>query len=100
MGNLKFYRDEPIFGLDIGHSSLKAMQIDKSAGVQSVVLGYGIGTFAPEAIQNGEIVKPEIIAAAVHELFEKNLFGSITSRRVACSLPTSHTFSRPMRLPP
>ncbi|MGH7156550.1 MAG: type IV pilus assembly protein PilM [Candidatus Saccharimonadales bacterium] len=99
MGNLNFYRDEPLFGLDIGHSSLKAVQIEKVAGKPPAVLGYGISQFAPEAIQNGEIVKPQVIADAVHQLFEKNLVGHISSRRVACSLPTSHTFSRPMKVP-
>src|SRR6266404_57041 len=98
---IKFYKDEPLFGLDIGHSSLKAMQIDKSLiSKQLTVAGYGISPFAPEAIQNGEIIKPQIIAQAVHQLFEKNLIGSISSRRVACSLPTAHTFSRPMKVPP
>jgi type IV pilus assembly protein PilM len=100
MGNLKFYRDEPLFGLDIGHASLKAMRIAKGLGKQPTVVGYGISSFAPEAIQNGEIIKPEIIAEAMHQLFEKNLQGSLASRRVACSLPTSRTFSRPMKLPP
>ena len=32
MGNLKFYRDEPLFGLDIGHSTLKAMQVGSQPG--------------------------------------------------------------------
>lgn len=100
MGNLNFYRDEPIFGLDIGHSSLKAVQIQKPAGKPPVVLGYGVSQFPPDAIQNGEIVKPQAIAEAVHQLFEKNLVGTINSKRVACSLPTSHTFSRPMKVPP
>jgi type IV pilus assembly protein PilM len=94
-----FYRDKPLFGLDIGHGSLKIMQIDKEVGGQPIVSGYGFGSFAPEAIQNGEITKPEVVANAVHQLFEKNLVGAITSRRVACSLPTSHTFSRLIKIP-
>ena len=100
MGNLKFYKDEPLFGLDIGHATLKAIQIAKPAGQPSTIVGYGTSAFAPEAIQNGEIVKPELVAQAMHQLFEKNLQGKIDSRRVACALPTSRTFSRPMKLPP
>src|SRR5438105_2718490 len=99
MGTVKFYRDEPVFGLDIGHSSLKAMQIEKLNGGALHVLGYGISNFDSSAIQNGVIVNPEAIASAMHELFEKKLNGSITSRRVVCSLPTSKTFSRPMKIP-
>jgi Tfp pilus assembly PilM family ATPase len=99
MGNLKFYRDEPLFGLDIGHSSLKAMQVQSAPGKQPEVLGYGSSPFDPTALENGVIVKPQAIAEAMHKLFEKSLVGTITSRRVACSLPTSRTFSRPMKLP-
>jgi type IV pilus assembly protein PilM len=99
MGTVKFYKDEPLFGLDIGHASLKAMQIDNTVGKPAVVTGYGISSFESNAIQNGVIVKPEAIAKAVHNLFEKNLVGAIPSRRVACSLPTSRTFSRPMKIP-
>jgi type IV pilus assembly protein PilM len=99
MGNLKFYHDEPLFGLDIGHTNVKAMQINHAAGQTPEVTGYGSSDFDAHAIENGVIVKPEIIAKAMHELFEKNLIGSITNKRVACSLPTSRTFSRPMKLP-
>ncbi|HET7827763.1 MAG TPA: pilus assembly protein PilM, partial [Candidatus Saccharimonadales bacterium] len=99
MGNLKFYRDEPLFGLDIGHDSLKAMQIAGQPGQPPVVAGYGLGTFDSSAIQNGVIIKPDSIASAVHNLFEQNLVGAISSRRVACSLPTSRTFSRLMKVP-
>jgi type IV pilus assembly protein PilM len=100
MGTVKFYKDEPLFGLDIGHSSLKAMQIHKDDGGQPAVLGYGMSDFEPAAVQNGVIIKPEALANAIHELFEKKLTGSISSKRVACCLPTSHTFSRPMKVPP
>jgi type IV pilus assembly protein PilM len=100
MGKLKFYRDEPLFGLDIGHSSLKVMQLNTVAGQKPQVAGYGAGQFDPKAIENGVIVKPELIAQAMHQLIEKNLVGSVASRRVACSLPTSRTFSRPMKVPP
>jgi type IV pilus assembly protein PilM len=99
MGNLKFYRDEPLFGLDIGHSSLKAMQISHLPDKPLEILGYGAAEFDARAIENGVIVKPELIAEAMHKLFEKSLAGTITSRRVACSLPTSRTFSRPMKIP-
>ncbi len=97
---IKFYRDKPLFGLDIGHASLKAMQIDHAPGHQPIVLGYGSSYFAPEAVQNGEITNPKTVADALHQLFEKNTVGSISSQRVACALPTSHTFSRPMKIPP
>lgn len=94
-----FYKDKPLFGLDIGHASLKIMQIDHSSGKLPTISGYGVSRFAPEAVQNGVIIKPEALATATHDLFEKNLIGSITSKRVACALPTSHSFSRLIKIP-
>ncbi len=99
MGSLNFYHDEPLFGLDIGHSTLKVMQLQKEAGKQPVVLGYGISSFDPEAIENGVIVNVQSIADSMHELFERKLAGHVASRRVACSLPTTRTFSRPLTIP-
>jgi type IV pilus assembly protein PilM len=94
-----FYRDKPLFGLDIGHASLKVMEIDKTSSKSVKVLGYGISRFSPEAIHNGEITNPGAIAEAAHQLFDKNIVGAINSRRVACSLPTSHTFHRLIKIP-
>ncbi|MBX4201983.1 pilus assembly protein PilM, partial [Candidatus Saccharibacteria bacterium] len=99
MGNLKFYKDEPLFGLDIGHSSLRAVQAIRIPGKPPEIVGYGFSEFDSKAIENGVIIKPEVIAEAMHQLFEKNLIGKISSRRVACSIPTSRTFSRPMKVP-
>lgn len=99
MGSLKFYHDEPLFGLDIGHASLKVLQMESAAGKAGSVTGYGLSGFDAGAIQNGVITDPEAIAKAMHELFEQKLVGKITSQRVACSLPTAHTFSRPMTIP-
>jgi len=99
MGNLKFYHDEPLFGLDIGHASLKAMQVEVTPGKPPKVMGYGLSGFDASAIQNGIITNPELIANAMHQLFETGLTGSITSQRVACALPTAHTFSRPISVP-
>lgn len=99
MGNLKFFRDEPLFGLDIGHGHFKAMQIEGGSGKTPVVTGYGIGYFESAAIQNGVVIKPDSVAQAIHKLFEADMVGSITSRRVACSIPTSKTFSRQMKVP-
>jgi len=100
MGKLKFYRDEPLFGLDIGHATVKVMQLDLTDIQHPVVLAYGMSSFDPAAIQNGVIVKPQVLGDAMHQLFEHSLTGSISTRRVACSLPTSRTFSRIMKTPP
>ena len=100
MGKLSFYHDQPLFGLDIGHSSLKVMQLDIAVPGTPKVLGYGFGKYQSKAISNGMIVDYKSMANSLHELFAEHLQGSITSKRVACTVPTAHTFSRPMKLPP
>ncbi len=100
MGKLSFYHDEPLFGLDIGHSSLKVMQLDTTGSQKPQVLGYGFGQYPPQAISNGVVVKYDALAQAIHDLFQEHLVGSISTKRVACTVPTAHTFSRAMKLPP
>lgn len=98
--NFQLHRSEPLFGLDIGHSSMKAMQIKMGSGKKPKVLGFGVSNYYPEnAIINGVIVNYDVLAEALHELFNERLAGTITSKQVACTIPTSHTFSRPMKLP-
>lgn len=94
-----FYRDKPLFGLDIGHGSIKVMQIETPKGRKPVVTGYGMMPFPRQAIINGIIANFDAISKAMFDLFKSNLHGSIYTRRVACSLPTSHTYNRLMKLP-
>ena len=67
MGNTKstlFFKDKPVFGLDIGHSSLKVMQMERR-GKKPRVIGYGSANFEASAIQDGVIVNPKVIASGV-----------------------------------
>jgi type IV pilus assembly protein PilM len=103
-----FFHDKPLFGMDIGHGSLKVMQVVTSP-VQTAgpplnnhhpqVIGYGTITFDQAAQQDGVVVKPELIAKAAMELFEHALIGKITTRRVAVAVPAYHTFTRSLHLP-
>lgn len=97
-----FFHDKPLFGLDIGHGSLKVMQVEETgegAKIQHKVIGYGFATFDRVAQKDGVIVKPEIIAKAAHDLFKHNLIGDITTRRVALAIPAYRTFTRSLQLP-
>ncbi len=98
MNNTYFYQDKSVFGLDIGFSSLKVMQVDWRDKKQ-IVTGYGVTSFDPRAIKDGVIVEPELIAKVMKELFDKNIIGEITTRRVTASIPASRTFNRTMTLP-
>jgi type IV pilus assembly protein PilM len=96
-----FYHDKPLFGLDIGHSSLKVMQTAPANGKggKPKVLGYGFTTFDTTAQEDGVIVKPEIIAKALQDLFKQGLNGEITTKRVTMALPSYRTFTRSLQLP-
>ncbi len=96
--NTHFYKDKPLFGLDIGFNSLKAMQIE-SHGSKHTVVGYGVVHFDPKAIENGVIKDYELLAKAALDLFKNNIEGEITTRRVALSVPAARTFSRILTLP-
>lgn len=94
-----FYQEKPLFGLDIGHNSIKVMQLELSPGKKPKVLGYGMGKFPAVSILNGVVANYDVLSKAMYALFKEHLIGSIYTHRVACSLPTSHTFSRLMKIP-
>lgn len=93
-----FFKDKPVFGLDIGHGSLKAMQVDFSR-VHPRIMGYGTTKFDASATNEGVILKPELIARSVQDLFARHLIGDITTDRVVMSIPAYRTYSRSMQLP-
>lgn len=93
-----FYQDKPVFGLDIGFSSLKVMQVEWHNKRQRVT-GYGVSPFDADAIKDGVIVNPEAIAKVAYDLFTKHLVGDITTRRVAIAVPAARTFTRTVTLP-
>jgi len=93
-----FYKDKPAFGLDIGRSSIKILQVD-TIGKRARVVGYGTTTFDPKAIEKGVVVDHEIIVKAAHKLISSQLVGELNTRRVAVSIPNEHSFSRIITLP-
>ena len=95
-----FYHDKPIFGLDIGFSSLKVMQIGhQETNKQPKIAGYGITSFDPSLLKDGVITDPEAMAKAAKDLFENRIEGEITTRRVAMGVPAARTYSRIIKLP-
>jgi type IV pilus assembly protein PilM len=98
-----FFHDKPLFGMDIGHGSLKVMQLDSPHPSNHKnlpkVVGYGFTSFDNSAQENGIVVQPEIIAKAAYDLFKNNLIGDITTRRVAIAIPAYRTFTRSIQLP-
>lgn len=93
-----FFKDKPLFGLDIGSSTIKVMQLEEHGKKQAVV-GYGVAAFDPACIQDGVVTDIESLAKSIHELFKKNIVGEINTRRVALSIPASRTYTRTLILP-
>ncbi len=93
-----FYKDKPLFGLDIGFNTIKAMQlqVDKK---KTTVLGYGVSKFDDKAITDGVITDYESLAKSALELFGKDIIGTINTRRVAATIPASKAYSRVITLP-
>lgn len=93
-----FYRDHPVFGFDIGRSSIKLMQVDKTKR-GTLVRGYGTISFDPLAIRKGVVVDPETIIIAAKSLIDTQMVGKLSTKYVAVSLPNAYSFNRVLELP-
>ncbi len=92
------FEDKPLFGLDIGHGKVRVMQLTSDKRRLKIV-GYGETTFDSNAIKDGVIVAPEVIAEAVLGLFKHHLIGDITTNRVVLSVPIAQAFTHSMETP-
>lgn len=92
------YKDMPSFGVDIGHSSIKVMQLEKNnAGY--FMQGYGLTQLNHSVTENGIVSEPEKIASKIYELITTSIKGKITFTRVAFSIPNEFSYSRIIQLP-
>jgi len=98
MNSRYLYKDKPLFGLDIGFSSMKVMQT-MPEGKNAIVAGYGVNRFDPKIIKDGVIIDIPEMAKSAHELFDKYIIGKISTKRVAMSIPAMRTFTRTIKLP-
>lgn len=98
MASELFYKDKPLFGLDVGFSSIKVMQIAEHGKKQRVV-GYGVASYDSKTTKEGVIEDLEGLAKITKDLFESNLVGEIDTRRVALTVPVAKTYNRVITLP-
>jgi type IV pilus assembly protein PilM len=94
-----FYKDKPVLGFDIGHSTIKVVQIGQGHGNRLRVLGYGYNTFNEHAIEDGVIVDMEALAACANPLITQLIIGRINTDRVAVAIPAARSFTRILTLP-
>lgn len=93
-----FYKDRPIFGLDIGASSAKFMQLGMD-NQRCTIKGYGLANYDESFISKGEITNFEGVANAIHKSFTEGIHGKISTHRVIFSVPAAFTYSRIISLP-
>ncbi|TSC89470.1 MAG: type IV pilus assembly protein PilM [Microgenomates group bacterium Gr01-1014_5] len=85
----------PAFGLDIGTTSIKAVQLDKQ-GENFSLLAAGITPTPTRGMETENQKDLEAVAVAVKKLITDT---KITSRDVAISLPESKVYTRLISLP-
>ncbi len=92
-----FYKDRPVFGIDIGFGNVKAMQLNYDKRIQ--VAGYSNTNFDEAFISKGVVTQPKLLSEAILNMFSNKLVGKITTNRVVLSIPAIYTFSRIINLP-
>ena len=92
-----FYSDQPVVGIDISSTSIKAMSIDSK---RWLVNGYGSLEVDPlrlrESLENDE--KP-YLADSLKQLLSEKIVGTIKPKSAVIAVPTARSFTRTFTLP-
>lgn len=89
---------KPAFGLDLSDASFKLVQIKNRGG--KLYLSSFIKEDIPSGwIGEGEIKKPEELAALVKKIIKKAKGEAIQTKRVVCNLPEEKVFIRVIQMP-
>lgn len=92
-----FYKDKPLVGLDIGSGGIKIMSVSSN---KWAVEGYGSIDLDPIKLKEAlETPGKDYITENIKTLLSEKVVGSLSSKNVAISLPTSRTYSRTFTLP-
>lgn len=92
-----FYKDKPIIGLDISSTGIKLMSIDSK---KWLVNGYGSADLDPlkmkESLESNEST---FLTDNIKALMKDKLVGTVSSDRVAITVPTARSYTRTFTLP-
>jgi len=92
-----FYKNKPLFAIDVGRSTVKVAQVRATKhGVRLV--GYGFAEFDEKAIEGGVITKPDLLKTSLKPLVDRVVIGKLTTDRVVASIPTANIFLRIVEL--
>ncbi|MDZ7786463.1 MAG: type IV pilus assembly protein PilM [Candidatus Saccharibacteria bacterium] len=99
MSKALLYKNKPLFGLDIGFSSLKVMQLERASKNKVLVTGYGVTKFDKKIINDGVIEDPIQLAKVTQNFFRNGIVGEINTDRAAIAIPASRVYNRAVTLP-
>lgn len=95
--SLPSFSKRSLVGLDIGSSSVKAVElVSKGAGKGFELKGLGIAALPPEAIVQGVFLNSSVIADSIREAIE---LGGIKSREVAVAVSGHSVIVKRVTLP-
>lgn len=93
--NKLFFRDKPLFGLEISQTGLRAIALDSKQQVTS----YGHLDLDPNNIEESLNRPGDFLPQNITQMLNRHMSGHLPSNQVALSVPTSKTFSRSLTLP-
>lgn len=85
-------------GLDIGTTAVRAAEVTlgKGGAADSTLRRFGQVVLPPGAVRNGEVVEPDIVAAALKQLWAKAKFGT---KKVAVGVANQKVIVRQVEVP-
>lgn len=92
------YKKKDVVGIDIGSTSIKAVQLKKRGRLVKLI-GYGSCPTPADAIKDGVITDPKMVAESITKLLSQPKMGHTTAKRIASSLPETKIFTRIIKLP-
>src|SRR5437879_10103703 len=89
-------KQKPLVGLDIGSSSIKAVEL-KGSKQGYELMSYGLEPLAQDTVVDGAIMDAPLVAAAITSIFErqkiktKNVATSVSGHSVIVKRSEEHT---------
>lgn len=92
-----FYQDKPIIGLDISSTGIKIMSVDSK---RWLVNGYGSIDLDPLKMKDAlESDDNSFLVENIKAMMADKIIGSLSSNRVAVTVPTARSYTRTFTLP-
>ena len=95
MSNI-FYRDEPIVGIDVSQTSIKAMMVDSK---RWQVIGYGSIDLDPTEAAKSLSGDGTYLTQNLKKLFDEKSVGHLNSEHAVLSIPSAKTYARTFTIP-